>query len=76
MADQELRGWDDNEPTDWQATILLHIITINHELGDVVRDLAWTQNVVKLILVIVILLALSQADNFINVARRALDLLT
>lgn len=75
MDDQEPRNWDEIEPTDWQTKILFHIMTINRELGDVVRDLAWVKKLVKMILVIIVLLVLAQGDEVISLLRKALDLL-
>ena len=60
---------------DWLLAIVGHIVTLNHELGDVVRDVAWIKNVIRLMLIVLVLLALSQGDELLGVLRKALDLL-
>jgi hypothetical protein len=75
MLDQEPKSWEYDEPTDWQAKIMDHIIVINHELGDVVRDISWVKTVMKIILVILVLLSIAHGPEMIELLSKALDLL-
>lgn len=75
MGDQEHRGWEDRDPTDWQALILEHIITINHEMGEVVQDVVWLTKVVRIMIILIALLVLAQGEEFVGLLKRALDLL-
>jgi len=60
---------------EWLLAIVGHIVALNHELGDVVRDLAWVKRIVKAILIVLVLLGISLGDELLEVIRKALDLL-
>jgi hypothetical protein len=60
----------------WLLGIVDHIVTINHELGEVVQEQHWQRKVLKIVLVILILLALLHGSEMVELLSRTLDLVT